>query len=109
MGAYDEAGVELAPARVAELLAAGQVELIDVRRDDEWDGGRIAGARHVELADLTAQAETIAHDRPVIFVCRVGSRSAMATEAFRASGWDAYNLAGGVVAWEQAGLPLTTA
>jgi len=43
----------------------------------------------------------------VVFVCRVGGRSAMATEAFRQAGFDAYNLAGGVLAWERSGLPLT--
>jgi len=42
----------------------------------------------------------------VVFQCRVGNRSAFATEAFRNAGYDAYNLAGGIEAWREAGLPL---
>jgi rhodanese-related sulfurtransferase len=60
----------------------------------------------VEVNDLTASAAEIPRDRPVIFVCRGGSRSGMAAEAFRASGWDAYHVEGGLRAWAAAGLAL---
>ncbi len=97
---------ELSPERVDQLLDRGEIELIDVREQYEWDAGRIPGARHVELERLASQAETIGRERPVVFQCRLGARSAMATQAFRASGWEAYNLAGGISAWAEAGLPL---
>jgi rhodanese-related sulfurtransferase len=42
----------------------------------------------------------------VIFQCRLGTRSALATEAFRAVGFDAYNMRGGIQAWAEEGLPL---
>ena len=42
----------------------------------------------------------------MVFYCRSGARSALAAQAFRASGFDAYNLAGGLVAWTERGLPL---
>ena len=42
----------------------------------------------------------------MIFYCRSGNRSALAAAAFRQSGWDAYNLAGGLLAWVEHGLPL---
>jgi len=58
------------------------------------------------LGELTAQADTISRDEPVVFYCRTGSRSAMATEAFRRAGYEAYNLSGGLVAWQGQGLPL---
>ena len=74
------------PERVAELAESGEAELIDVRRDYEHEAGHIAGARHVELNDLTAQADSIPKDRPVVFYCRGGSRSAMAAEAFSPGG-----------------------
>jgi hydroxyacylglutathione hydrolase/adenylyltransferase/sulfurtransferase len=44
-----------------------------------------------------------------VFYCRSGSRSAMATEAFRNAGFDAYNMAGGLLDWDAAGLPLDPA
>jgi rhodanese-related sulfurtransferase len=97
---------ELAPRRVAELVSSGEAELIDVRRDYEYEAGHLGGARHVEVNELTAQADSIPRDRTVVFYCRSGNRSGMAAQAFREAGWDAHNLAGGIIAWTEAGLPL---
>jgi rhodanese-related sulfurtransferase len=94
------------PQQVAELLEQGSVQLIDVREQDEYEAGRIAGARHVPLVELSGEAETIDRDRPVVFYCLSGARSAMATEAFRTAGYDAHNMAGGLLDWDAAGLPL---
>jgi rhodanese-related sulfurtransferase len=97
---------ELSPEEVKRRLDRGEVELLDVRETYEWNAGRIPRARHVELERLASQAATIGRERPVVFQCRLGSRSGLATQAFRASGWEAYNLAGGISAWAEAGLPL---
>jgi rhodanese-related sulfurtransferase len=99
-------GLELEPERVKELLERGEIELIDVREQYEWDAGRIAGARHIELERLAGRAESLPRDRPIVFHCRLGARSAMATQAFRAAGWDAYNLTGGIAEWVSRGLPI---
>ena len=87
-------------------LQRGVIQLIDVREVYEHEAGRIAGDRLVGLTELAAQAETIDRDRPVVFYCRSGSRSAMAAEAFRGAGFDAHNMVGGLVDWTAAGLPL---
>ena len=100
------AETELAPERVRGLAEAGEAELIDVRVDYEWEEGRLAGARHIEVNELTANADSIPKDRTVIFYCRGGNRSGMAAQAFREAGWDAHNMAGGIRAWADAGLPL---
>ncbi|MGI8413638.1 MAG: rhodanese-like domain-containing protein [Solirubrobacteraceae bacterium] len=94
------------PRQVAELLASGAIQLIDVRQPHEHEAGRISGGRHLELAALTSQAQTIEVGRPVVFYCRSGARSAMATTAFCGAGFDAHNMAGGLLEWEAAGLPL---
>ena len=94
------------PREVAELLDRGEIQLIDVRAPDESDAGRIPGGRLIELRQLAAQADTIDRGRPVVFYCRSGSRSAMATEAFRGAGFDAHNMAGGLLEWHAAGLPM---
>ncbi len=94
------------PREVSELLDGGEIQLVDVREAVEYEGGRIAGARHVPLGDLVAQAETIDPARPVVFYCRSGARSAMATEAFRGAGFDAHNMSGGLLDWDATGLPL---
>ena len=96
---------ELSPQQVAELAGAG-AQLVDVREEDEHAAGRIAGSRHIELNRLPTEADAIARDRPVVFYCRSGSRSELATQAFRAAGYDAYNLGGGLLAWTDRGLPL---
>ena len=97
---------ELAPERVAELLRDDQVQLVDVREPYEHDAGHIAGAAHVPLDRLSQEGGALERERPLVFYCRVGSRSAMATQAFRAAGFDAYNMAGGIAAWAERGLPI---
>lgn len=97
---------ELPPTEVFELLTSGRAELIDVREDEERAAAHIAGSRHIELGRLAQEASSIDRDRPVVFVCHVGARSAYATGAFRAAGYDAYNLTGGIAEWERSGLPV---
>ena len=97
---------DLTPAQAAELLSDGDVQLVDVRRPDEHEAGRIAGDRHIELDRLPAEAGSLEPDRPILFYCRTGSRSSMAAQAFAASGYDARNLDGGLEAWVAAGLPI---
>jgi rhodanese-related sulfurtransferase len=106
MGVFNDDEIDVSPAAVKQRLDAAEIQLVDVREPHEWEAGRIAGARHVELERLAAQAETISRDRPVVFQCRLGNRSAMAAQAFRTAGYDAYSMAGGLTAWAEEGLPL---
>jgi rhodanese-related sulfurtransferase len=101
--------LELPPERVKELLDAGEATLVDVREDREWDAGRAPGAVHIELNKLTGRAEEIPRQKAAIFYCRTGNRSAMAAEAFSQAGWDAHNMAGGLVAWVEQGLGIEPA
>ena len=97
---------DLTPREVADLLADGGTQLVDVREPYEHEAGRIAGDVHIELDRLTAEAGSIDRERPVVFYCRTGSRSDMAAQAFGASGYTAHNLDGGLKAWVAAGLPI---
>jgi rhodanese-related sulfurtransferase len=97
---------DITPEQAEALVREQDAQLIDVREDQEWDAGRIGGARHVVLGEVAAQAPTIDQERPVVFYCRVGARSAMAADAFRRGGYDAYSLAGGLEAWAGEGRPL---
>jgi rhodanese-related sulfurtransferase len=97
---------DITPARAAELVREGDAQLIDVRTPEEVDAGRIEGALHIELEQLPAQTAEIERERPIVFYCRTGARSAMATGAFRAAGYEAYNLDGGLLAWVEGGLPI---
>ncbi len=102
-----DSGVEVAPDRVARWMSEDPPpQVIDVREPHERELGYIGGTRHIELVDLTAQASTLERDRPVVFYCRVGARSLMAAQAFRAAGFEAYSMSGGLVRWTREGNPL---
>jgi len=98
----------IAPGEAAELIESGAT-LIDVRREYEYAAGHLEGARNIEMNELTAHAEEIDRERPVVFYCRSGNRSSMAADAFQQAGYDAHNLAGGIAAWSDAGRPLEPA
>jgi rhodanese-related sulfurtransferase len=100
---------ELSPRQVADLLRDDDVQLVDVREPYEHEAGRIADDVHIELDQLNEQAGSLNRERPIVFYCRTGSRSALATEAFAASGYRAHNLTGGLKAWVQEGLPIEPA
>lgn len=80
-----------------------QAYLVDVREEDEWSAGHVPGARHIPLGALGNQYDEIPRDRDVYVICRSGARSARATEALNASGWQAFNVADGMLGWESAG------
>lgn len=86
-----------------------EVVVIDVREDHEWDAGHIPGARHIALDRVAAELDSIEAGRPVVTVCRSGPRSERAVQILRTAGRDADHLAGGVIAWARAGLPLVDA
>ena len=101
------AGLEVDPGRVAEWLAQDPgVQVVDVREQYEREAGHIGGTRHIELTSLPREAAGLARERPIVFYCRVGSRSQMAAQAFRADGFQAFSMAGGLVRWAQEGRPL---
>lgn len=106
MSVFHSDDVDVAPQEVRERHERGEVRLVDVREAYEWDAGRIAGARHIELERLAGQAETIDRDTPIVFYCRLGHRSAMAAQAFRGAGFEAYSLDGGLTRWHAEGLPI---
>jgi rhodanese-related sulfurtransferase len=97
---------DVSPEWVNERLATGELQLIDVREPYEWDAGHLAGARHIELQNVAAEAASIDRETPVVFYCKVGARSGMAASAFRQAGYEAYSMDGGLDAWAQSGLPL---
>ncbi len=86
------------------------VQVLDCREPYEWEAGRIDGSLHLPLNDLMAGAgdDELNKATPVVVVCRVGNRSELGAIMLQARGYEAHNLEGGLEAWEQEGLPLTT-
>jgi sulfur dioxygenase len=84
----------------------GPVQILDVREQSEFSGplGHIPGAILIPLGELTARSGELAKDRPIVAVCRAGSRSAQAIATLRQAGFtDLANLAGGMLRWRAEG------
>ena len=85
----------------AEVPAAAQ--LVDVREHDEWTAGHAPGAMHIPLGELGARYLEIPQDGSVYVICRSGARSNQAAQALAGAGWDALNVADGMIGWNAAG------
>jgi rhodanese-related sulfurtransferase len=97
--------------RVEEICAALSggtgCQVIDVREYPEYAAGRIPGARLIPLGEVERRASEIDRARPVYFVCRTGRRSVEAQKKLKSLGFEeVINVEGGMVAWEQARLPV---
>lgn len=110
--------LELAPHELASQLGNG-TPIVDVREPDEFADGHIPGAVNIPRGLLEFEvdghpavagrkAEELSHrERPVVLYCLSGGRSALAAEALKRLGFLApMSLAGGILGWEDAGLPL---
>ena len=104
----DSTQTDIDPEQLAEWIDHdAELQVVDVREGYEREAGHIAGSRHIPLVELSSRAGEIERDRPVVFYCRVGSRSDMAAQAFRASGLQAFSMRGGLVRWADEQRPLS--
>lgn len=82
-------------------------QLLDVREDDEWQLGHAPGAIHIPMTDVPARIDEIDIDAQVYVICRQGGRSIQVVQYLNNVGFEAVNVTGGMVAWQQTGRPLT--
>ncbi len=102
---YQESDPQLA----VQLINHQEAMVLDVREDGEYREGHIIDSLHIPLGQLNGKLESLApyKSKPVIVGCRSGARSAHACGMLRKQGFEqVYNLRGGVMAWQNAGLPL---
>jgi rhodanese-related sulfurtransferase len=98
---------EVDPVETNRQLEAGAAVVVDVRELHELREGSIPGSRHIPLGQLQAHVGELLAAPEVIFVCRSGARSAAATTALTRAGHpNAFNMAGGMIAWKHKGLPV---
>ena len=92
---------EITPVEVQELLESGeQLNLVDVREDDEVAEGIIPGAIHIPLGEVVERVGELDKSKSYIIICRSGGRSGRATEFLEGAGYDAANMTGGMLEWE---------
>ena len=99
----------LAPREAEELIAAGGVDVIDVRDPRDWASGHLPGARSLPLDELRADPRGRLPNDRILFACARGMRSMTAADLAEATGkTEVYSLDGGILAWAGAGLAVET-
>lgn len=89
---------EITAEEVQRKLENGEnIELIDVREDDEVEAGMIPQARHIRMNDIPEQLDALDKDKETIFICRSGGRSANVCAYLQDRGYDVVNMVGGML------------
>ncbi|WP_181707251.1 rhodanese-like domain-containing protein [Chthonobacter rhizosphaerae] len=97
----------LSPLEAKAAADEGAVQLVDVREAGEWRQARIPGAIHAPLSAFREVAHSLPADRPLVFYCLSGARSAQAVALATALGLPHdTHMAGGISAWQVHGLPI---
>jgi rhodanese-related sulfurtransferase len=100
---------EISPADAAAKVKTGEAVIIDVRDKDEWDEGHIPDAVHLSRGTMEFDIEEKVPDPNAVIICHCGGggRSALAAESLQKMGYkNVRSMAGGLKAWQAAGLPV---
>lgn len=98
---------EIDIATTVERIAAGAA-IVDVRQPEEYAEAHVAGAPLIPLAEVPERVDEFPGAGEVLIICRSGNRSGRAAQFLRAQGIDAINVAGGMLAWIDAGHDVVT-
>lgn len=83
-----------------KIKSGEQVTIIDVREDDEVAEGKIPGAKHIRLGDISNRLDDLDKNEHYYIACRSGGRSSMACEILEENGFNVTNMTGGMLAWK---------
>jgi len=93
---------EISSTELKNRLDAGDdLQIIDVREDNEVALGTIPNAKHIPLAQVLGRMDELQPDRETVVYCKMGGRSARAIDALQRSGFPGklINLRGGIIGW----------
>jgi glyoxylase-like metal-dependent hydrolase (beta-lactamase superfamily II)/rhodanese-related sulfurtransferase len=101
---------QMSPQELREKLGDGQINVLDVRRESEWQAGHIAGANWWPLDNFRVSAPEVDPALPVAVHCQSGYRSVIACSLLQRAGLEnVFDVSGGFAAWRQSGLPVEVA
>ncbi len=104
-------GNQISPAQATLMMNRDDAVVIDVRESGEWATGHIPNARHIPAGQLEKRIAELEKfkSRALIVNCHAGNRSLGACSVLHKHGFEkVFNLNGGIAAWREAGLPVTT-
>ena len=96
-------------AEALQLINHKNALILDVREESEFKTGHILNSRLIPLGKLKERIGELARyrEQPIVVVCRSGQRTSAACMLLGKQGFSlVYNLAGGILAWQKASLPL---
>jgi len=99
--------VEISTKQLTQARQDGAI-VIDVRDDDEYATGHVAGAVSLPLSELEARMQELPMDQTLYLICQGGGRSGKAADLLSKGGFDAHSVSGGTSAWVEAGGEVTT-
>ena len=99
---------KVTPGEVSDRFFMGQLTLVDVRSDEEFEEVRVPGVLHIPVTEIKGRLAEIPAGHPVAFLCRSGHRSSLAARMAARHRDDVMNVDGGMDAWLRAGLPSAT-
>jgi glyoxylase-like metal-dependent hydrolase (beta-lactamase superfamily II) len=100
---------QISPAELSKQLSQHRLQVLDVRREPEWEAGHIDGAAWWPLDNFKVSTPEIDHDAAIAVHCKSGYRSAIACSLLLRAGFKSVsNVAGGFDAWQQARLPFVS-
>lgn len=95
---------QITVAQARQLLAEGQVTVLDVRSNDEYAAGHIPGSQHIHLGHLAKRLQEIAPEKPLVVHCQGGTRSLIGTSLLETHhSAQVMDLVGGFLEWQKAG------
>ena len=104
------ASKKISPAAATRLINDEDAVVLDVRGEGEFNEGHIVNALHIPLTYLADRVDKLEkyRNRPIIPVCRTGQQASVACRELRKSGFEkVHSVSGGILAWQEANLPLT--
>ena len=101
---------QMEPTAAIRLMNNDEAVVLDVREAADFNNGHIKKAKNIPMTSFKGQLDSLLKDKdkPILTYCRSGNVSGKACRILKSSGFsNVHNLAGGIVSWQDANLPLT--